>query len=916
MTPKRQKDIAYVVPETHWDRAWYLPFEQFRIKLVKLTEDLLDLLDRKPQYFFTFDGQTVVLEDVAQIRPEFGARLQKHVESGQLAVGPWYVLPDEFLVSAEALVRNLLVGHRIAGRYGKVMKAGYIPDPFGHVSQLPQILQGFGIDNVLFARGLGEDAKRLGLEFRWVAPDGETSVMACHLVAGYGNLCAWGGVFGVDLSEEQVDFDRALEQAKGALDYLRKHKPTTRVLLLNNGVDHFPAQPSVPEMIEYVNARLEDTKLVQGNYEQYVEAVKKEKPRLRTYTGEMHDGKFHHILSGVFSSRMYLKQQNNECQRLLEAYAEPLCAFASLHGKKYPDGFLTYAWKELLKNHPHDDICGCSVDAVHQDMANRFTHVRQVGEEMANQGLNHLTANVGTASGPEGIPIVVFNPTAWIRAEVVTIEATVAAERLGGDKAVVVDPKGVPAPAAVKVGPVRQQDVWGANHIRKQDVRDIEVEFLATELPPFGLRTFFVAAAESGASAVESGKGAKAIRAVKAEKIGATRTDLVVRGTAIENTWVSIAVLKDGTVTLKDKLSGATFRDGHVFESVEDVGDEYDYSPLPGKDSKALNSKRAAKVKSVKVVENTPARAAIRIEMDMQVPECIAPDRKKRSAKLVAVPIRTTVSLEAGSRRVDFETTIDNRAKDHRMQVLFPTPIQTDVVHAESKFDVVTRPVAQPRGEGWSQPPVPTQHVDRFVSIDNGRIGFTLINKGMPEYEARPGKTGVTLCQTLFRSVDSISRDRLVTRATHAGPFMPAPEAQCLGPNTYRYAVVSHSGGWEEAKSYVDAFNHATPVQFRMTDRREGPLPIDSSLIRLFPESLVLSAVKQAEEGEGLIVRFYNIGTKKAKGAVEFHHAVKDAAFANLNEETLKRATVKKGNRVEVSVVPKGIVTLRVRFQK
>jgi len=892
MPPKRHKTVAFVVPETHWDRAWYLSFEHFRIKLVKLTEDLLTLLDRKPRYRFTFDGQTVVLEDVLQVRPDFEHRLKKHVKSGQLSVGPWYILPDEYLVSGEALVRNLLIGHRIAARFGNVMKAGYIPDPFGHVSQIPQILDGFGIRGVLFARGLGDAGSKLGLEFRWVAPDGKTSVMACHLVAGYGNLHAWGGVWGVELFEDRADFDYALEQARKAIEFLHDHKPSTKYVLLNNGVDHMPAQPAVPEMIDHVNARIGDAKLVQGNYQDFIEAVLKEEPALKPYTGELHDGKYHPVLSGVFSARMYLKQANEKSQRQLEAYAEPLCAFASLQGMRYPGGFLTYAWKELLKNHPHDDICGCSIDAVHQDMMNRFAHVQQVSEELSWQGLAKLSDSVDTASGPEGVPFVVFNPTPWRRSEVVKVKRTIEADRLPGRKAMVIDPKGLRVAAVIKVSKSREQNFWSAGRIRGRKVKDVEAEFLALDLPPFGLKTYYVA--PLGTPEIKPG--------------------VVVRGTTLENDFLRVAVAKDGSVTITDKTTKAVFSGGHVFEDTEDVGDEYDYSPLLGKASQTFTSRKHGKVKSIRVVEKTVMRAAIRIEMQIRVPNALAPNRKRRAGTKIAIPITTVIALQAGARRVSFATTIDNRAKDHRMRVLFSTPIKTGKVHAGSKFDVVTRPVEFPKCKGWSQQPVPTQHVDRFVSIDNGKIGFTLINRGLPEYEARKDKGGVTLCQTLFRACGFLSRDDFVTRPYHAGPPIQTPEAQCPGPNTYEYAVVPHKGDWEQARTYIEAYNHNSPVMVRAAERQEGPLPLDFSFLRLAPDSLVLSAVKKAEEGDGLIVRVFNIATRRVKGTLRFQHPLKSAELANLNEETLGKATVRKGNEVAVDVPKKGIVTLRVRF--
>ncbi|MHA1240883.1 MAG: glycoside hydrolase family 38 C-terminal domain-containing protein, partial [Promethearchaeota archaeon] len=121
---------------------------------------------------FTLDGQTIPLEDYLEVRPDREEEIKKYVKEKRLSIGPMYVLPDEFLVSGESMIRNLLIGHQIARKFGSVMKAGYIPDPFGHIAQLPQILKGFEIPSVLFWRGFGDEFENLNLniEFWWNSP--------------------------------------------------------------------------------------------------------------------------------------------------------------------------------------------------------------------------------------------------------------------------------------------------------------------------------------------------------------------------------------------------------------------------------------------------------------------------------------------------------------------------------------------------------------------------------------------------------------------------------------------------------------------------------------------------------------------------------------------------------------------------
>src|SRR5215469_15623097 len=160
-----------LVPHTHWDREWYLTFQQFRMKLVRAVDKVLEALETDPEFsYFMLDGQTIVLEDYLEVRPENAERLQRLAQQGRLLIGPWYLQPDEFLVGAESLIRNLQTGRRMAEPYGGAMPVGYVPDTFGHNAQLPQILRGFGLDTAVFWRGLLPEVESGA--FRWVAPDG------------------------------------------------------------------------------------------------------------------------------------------------------------------------------------------------------------------------------------------------------------------------------------------------------------------------------------------------------------------------------------------------------------------------------------------------------------------------------------------------------------------------------------------------------------------------------------------------------------------------------------------------------------------------------------------------------------------------------------------------------------------------
>jgi mannosylglycerate hydrolase len=876
-----RKYIAYVVPHTHWDRAWYLPFEEFRIKLVQTVDKLLRIFQTNARFTaFSFDGQTVVLEDYLQIRPESERPLKKLIGEGKLAVGPWYILPDEFLVSGEALIRNLLIGHKIASDFGSVMKVGYIPDTFGHISQMPQILRGFGIDSVLFSRGAGRRVKQAGLVFQWVAPEGRSWVYAVLQPGMYVNLGLWGVPQGEEMDTPNVDYGLALEQFERLVDRMEKWRPRTRVLLLNNGLDHAPAQPNVPDMIDYVNSNQNRATAVQGTFEHFVEALRRDVRSLETVTGELHEGMEAYLLSGIFSSRMYIMQTNAATQNLLEKWSEPLSTFAWSLGRDYPAAFLLYAWKELLKCHPHDDIGGCSVDSVHQDDMDRFRRVRQVGETLASQSLDHIARHIRC---PEGNGILVYNPLGFANTSEIKLSFFLRKGELPRNVNLL-DPSGAEVPAIIKWSPFPEN----LPPEKQSNSGQLEVAFLAEDVPPCGYRRYTFAEGRRNESPRRDSSG----------------------GNAVENEFFRVTANRDGTVNVKDKDTGITHKGLNFFEDVEDAGDEYDYSPLPAFRSLRITSR--GEEAQVTRLRPSPYKQSMKVSLELRVPRGLKPDRAARSGQTVLLPVRSTVTVYKGIRRVDFETVVENRARDHRVRAGFPTGISAMSAYADSKFDVVRRSLRIPRyTERYYQPPVATNHFETFVDVHNGGRGFALLNYGLPEYEARREARAVTLYQTLFRSVGWLSRPDLLTRrGGGAGPSYLTPEAQMMGTWTFRYSLVPHRGSWQEARLWEAGQSFTTPMAAHFAREAGGRLPQEFSFLSIDPQTIPVTAVKKSESGQGIIVRFYNPTSKKIGVRLHFHQPIAEAYLVRLDETRLKKLKVVKGNEVVAPVAGKEIITV------
>jgi len=419
----------FVVPHTHWDREWYRPFEHFRLMLGSVVDEVLDTLERDPEFTsFTLDGQAIVLEDYVAVRPQNESRLRALIEAGRIEIGPSYVLPDEFLVGAEALVRNLLVGRAVCERFGgKPSPAGYLPDSFGHPLQLPQILTGFGIESFLFSRGLGDELDDLGVIFDWVAPDG-SAVRAMQLLADYGNFA---NVTGADDGQARV---RALlARFENALERADVHE-----VVLCNGTDHWRVQPEMPTVCAELEGRFPDARFAIARYSDYVSELRT--GELPAWRGELLGSRLQNVLRGVNSARLYLKQANERAeQRLLSV--ETLAAVRALgSGRRFPLHDFTFAWRELLKCQPHDSICGCSCDEVHRDMLARYASLHRTLDLLTADALAELTGR--DCSGP----VAAFNPLPFTRSRLLKLDAAgPTLVSLAGFEARTV----APAPAAI-----------------------------------------------------------------------------------------------------------------------------------------------------------------------------------------------------------------------------------------------------------------------------------------------------------------------------------------------------------------------------------------------------------------------------------------------------------------------------------
>jgi hypothetical protein len=793
--PPRQ---VHVVPHTHWDREWYKPFPVFRMQLVELLDVLLPQLESDESYaHFQLDGQLALVDDYLEIRPEQADRLAALNRSGRISMGPWYTLPDEFLVSGETHVRNLRLGIERAARFGGHMPVGYLPDMFGHVAQMPQILAGFGLDDAVVWRGV--PAAIDAAAFWWEAPDG-TRVRAAYLAQGYGN--------GAQLPEHGTGLLAMLDafvDAEGA----RAGDP----ILWMNGTDHLLPQPHLGRVVAEANEAHAGYQLTVTSLAEHLAASPA--TDLPVWRGELRSGARANLLMGVASARVDVKQAAARAERWLERVAEPLVT-CWLPAEDHPHAFLDHAWRDVIRNAAHDSICGCSADEVNDAVLHRYAESTRIAEALADRALIRVLA--GSQQ-----PAVVVNPSARSRGGVVRAivrgtevpphaqQLSVRPERhrvhsLDKRTAVPVVLRAVvDDPRASRVELLEQPD--------GSLVALVHLDGRPTEQDLAELRTALEAAAAADPHGIlhldEQRPHATQEVLLRADAVpgfgwrGLAPADL--GATAVRT---SGSGLTNGLVTVVPDPSDGTFSVTHASGTVAglgrivddgDAGDTYNWSP-PSEDRVVERPDDVAVV----LGEAGPVRGHLDLVRTYRWPTEVRDGRRVGATETV---VRTRVELRAGEDLVRVSVTFENRSADHRVRIWFPLPERAAGSEAECAFGTVHRGLTAQGGP--NEVGVPTFPSRRFVRAG----GLTVAHEGLLEYELvdvdRDGEqaTAGAIAVTLLRSVGVLSAGPMAMRPLPAGPPTPTPAAQLPGP--HRFDLVLHVGDRDPAAVADDAF---TPI--------------------------------------------------------------------------------------------------------
>ncbi|MBR7142071.1 MAG: hypothetical protein IKD06_00880 [Clostridia bacterium] len=888
---EQKKLTIYVMNATHWDREWYQTFQGYRYRLVRMVDDLIEKLQSLPEFVFTFDGQTSVLDDYLQLCPHRRAELEQLIREGRILIGPWYVMPDEFLPSGESFIRNLRKGFAVSRSFGvEPWKYGYLCDMFGHTAQMPQILSGFGIRNASLGRGLNDG--EVPAFFRWQAPDGTECVTFKQEDMG-----TYGWIYlNLDLNrtenmtEEQLD---ELVKTNVDREIARSNVP---VVHLTDGSDHQHMHAQILDWMARIARLYPHAEIKMVNLEemgQHLEAYKDQMPVLK---GELSKSAkiAQQVLQHTLSSRYDLKRRNDLSQSKLEHWLEPMTAIASLQGVEIPKAFEDHASLHLLQNQPHDSICGCSVEAVHRDMHYRYDQIDNIVKTVKDD----LYLAYRKEQQKHGAPaecvykVSIFNPLPYERDEVISIPVEFEAgyvaryvELLGNEEInrfAILDEKGEQLPFTIT-------DIQ-RNVVRRYDrhlclITDPHQVTVRVKLAPCGVTELKIVPTPT-----------------PIRHFGSLRTGVL----SAENQWVALQVEKDGTLTLSDKRNGRVYRNLLSFEDGGEVGDGWNHTP--GVADRYVTSAGAPFM--AEITEDSPLRCVFTITKTLQIPAQMEYHTYKmhhirRSEDTVALRITARVELDAGCAEPTVRLTVDNTAKDHRLRMVLPTGIAGGEWFCGQSFCTVSRPCGAPEETfDWNEVGVADKATDGILGKrDQDGNGVALVFAyGVHEAASSKDKDG-TLYATLLRCF----RQTVMTNGETDG--------QLQGKHEFLLKIVPLTAQISDAslKRMRDCLLSGVET---LSVPHADFVPASYSLMRLEGgEGLCHSIIKRPDDGEKntLVVRVYNNSAESQSGSLVFSGPIVAAQACDLCEENAVAVSA-DGNRLDMSLAPWKIATWRIHL--
>ena len=900
MPPPAHLDV-HLIAHTHWDREWYLGAGRFRQRLVALIDELLDEAP-VAENAFLLDGQAIVLEDYLAVRPDRRNALAERLRARILEAGPWYVLADELIPSGEALIRNLLAGRAVLQALGaNAPPVLYSPDAFGHPAALPLLARGFGCGVIILWRGFGGSHWPDGDAFVWKAADG-SDVLLYHLPrAGY--------EFGSSLPADDAAARERWTRMR------RELAPRARlgVVLVQNGADHHARQPRFTAAVDALSRVVHPDRLVRSSLRVFASAAERRaaKVQLSQVSGELRDSYgYTWTLQGTFSTRAYQKRRNAIVERALTREAEPWSALARRHGGMDRGALLREAWKTLLRCHPHDTLCGCSIDEVARAMDARLDDAASQTAGLRDDALLDLIAYDATGSREarrEWRPVVIVrNSTARPRAGI----AIVRVDRFLADVPVGPGSGGPVSASAASLSATSAPALDGGRvplqvlHRRPRNDRlDFPRHYPDNDLVDSALAVAWVAEVDA--------YGTLVFPVTDPAHVPDGPAPVTVAQRKLANGRLELEVTEGGQVSLLDLSAGRRLRSLIDFEVVRDCGDLYTHSPVG-------SATRPAVFRGARVVHGGPLRGTLEARWSIPVTGELRPippgqgddsPHVAESPQAIELTVRFTLDAETSFLRVRVRG--DNRARDHRLRLIFATDVPDAEQYADAALGAVRRApiVVSPEVAATELPPA-TASLHRYVSLFGSHGGATIISDGLAEYEA---KANGEIAVTLVRAVGELSRNDLPERPGHAGWPVATPGAQCPGEFAAEFGVLLHGRRSARTIEAIERVADDVLLPLRGSTLRSAlAVPAPTQGVELRGEGLALSALKDSEDGRWLVLRCVNLTDAPVRGEWRLGVPCEQACYARLDETPLE-ALIVRNDVVAFSAPARGVVTVLVR---
>jgi len=877
-----RRKIHYVV-SSHWDREWYLSFQGFRYRLVQMLDRVLEHLVDPRWTTFVMDGQVVPLLDYLEIRPEQRTRLREMVASGRVLAGPWYCMPDERILSGEALVRNLLHGFRETRALGaEPMRYGYVCDIFGHCAQLPQIFVSMGINHAFVWRGTNDRSHPQ--IFRWRSPDG--SEVLAHKASDDQSYSSARYFAFPSAAADRGESGWQAKAREGARRWWNEEvaRANVPVSILLEGWDHNVPRRGLIEALEELRAEFPDAEITHSDFMRFATDLEPYRAQVPVVMGELvaparDPAEWSAFIQGCLSSHVPNKQANTLCETLLTQWAEPLVLWASLSGHPpQAPGFLVQAWRHMLLNHPHDSICGCSIDQVHKDMEYRFDQARLIAEELILACLDQLAGSPEPAA--KGLALTVLSPCPVAVERIVTLEVDyphdMPAKQLHGFP-------GDPVPCFdVLDEEGRRIDYQLLSYVKKATEQDLGNGLV------WGMRGAF--RVRMALPLRHEGLGARSLRLAPRDRWYRATGSQLVSPHCAENAHLRLTVQPSGTLSIFDKATGRDFTDCCLFEDQADAGDGW-YHVAPTDDQRFLSSGFAT---GISVIADGPYLTTFRIEKRMVLPEAFDWIQRRRSEARRELVIILDVSLRAGERRIECEASFDNTIRDHRLRVLFASHVLgQDSFWSQAYTCLRRRRGADPATSDWKECDVPERDTQGIVGVDDDAGGLAILaGEGLHEAAVRDDADG-TIALTLMRGFRKTVRTPMDGRS------------QLLQPLQFRWLIVPFSRRADPARLWNEL--RAWHAGLRIHARKGDQPAAARWLLRQTTGAVVVTACKPAEDGKGIVVRVFNPADTAAEDDLVFLTPFTHAIEVTHAEESLPGA---------VALPPGAVVRVRLPAQR